>query len=171
MSMTTNIPVFDANKPSVAKMILGLNTPWKMRLFFFKNLPSCWFWGVKVKECTTDRCIVTIPYKWTNKNPFRSVYFAALCGAGELSTGTLAQIAIYDRGRISMLVTEVEASFTKKATGLISFVCEEGKAIQETVQNAIDTGEGQTIKVCSTGFDASNEEVCRIWMTWSFKVR
>lgn len=169
--MLNNIPAFDVSRPSVVKMITGLNTPWKMRVFFLRNLPSCLFWGVRIKECTADRCVVNIPYKRANKNPFRSIYFAALCGAGELSTGTLAQIAIYDRGRISMLVTQVEASFTKKATGMISFICEEGKAIQETVQKAINTGEGQTIRVLSIGQNESNEEVCRVWLTWSFKVR
>ncbi len=162
---------FDAKSPSLLRLISNLNTPWKMRLYFLRKLPSCLFWGVRVQSCTPDEGKVSIPYSRRTQNPFRSIYFAALAGAAELSTGLLAIIALHGRGRISMLITNIEAEFTKKADTRTTFTCTEGKAIRESVQRAIDTGEGQTIRVLSTGRNASGEEVCKVWLTWSFKVK
>ena len=168
---TTQTSTFDAQRPSLLKMISDLQVPWKMRWFFLKSLPSCWFWGVRVKYCDIDRCEVTVPYSWRTKNPFRSVYFATLCGAGELSTGTLALMALHERVPISMLITSIEASFSKKAVGIITFTCEAGQQIRDAVDEAIHTGEGQVVKVLTVGHNEDGVEVCKVWLTWSFKVK
>ncbi|MDX1942663.1 MAG: DUF4442 domain-containing protein [Saprospiraceae bacterium] len=155
--------------PAKSKLIANLNTPWKMRLYFWQRLPSLLFWGVKIKYCDTDKVEITIPFSWRTQNPFRSTYFAALCGAAELSTGTLGLIAIEGRGRISMLITHIEAEFYKKATGLTTFTCEEGKKIQDTVQKTMDSGEAQQIRVTSVGTNTFGEIVTKVTLTWSFK--
>ncbi len=170
-SQETAIPPFDAQAPGLLSFIRNLETPWKLRLYFLQKLPSCWFWGVRIREAAPARCQVAIPYNWRTQNPFRSIYFAALAGAAELSTGTLALIALHGRGRISMLITGLEGQFTKKANTRITFTCEQGEAIQKTVQKAIDTGEGQTTRVLTVGRNEGGEEVCRFWLTWSFKVK
>ena len=170
-SERTTIPRFDAKAPGLLSLIRNLGTPWKMRLYFLQRLPSCWFWGVRIKEVAPGRCRVTIPYSWRTQNPFRSIYFAALAGAAELSTGALALIALHGRGRISMLITGLEGQFLKKADTLTTFTCEQGAAIQEAVQEAIDSGEGRTARILSVGRNEAGEEVCRFWLTWSFKVK
>lgn len=170
-SETTAIPPFDAKAPGLLSLTRNLATPWKMRLYFLRKLPSCWFWGVRIREVAPERCRVTIPYGWRTQNPFRSTYFAALAGAAELSTGALAMIALHGRGRISMLITGLEGQFTKKANTRTTFTCEQGKAIQDAVQKAIDTGEGQTVRILSVGRNEAGEEVCRFRLTWSFKVK
>lgn len=170
-SERTTIPRFDAKAPGLLSLIRNLGTPWKMRLYFLQRLPSCWFWGVRIKEIAPGRCQVTIPYSWRTQNPFRSIYFAALAGAAELSTGALALIALHGRGRISMLITGLEGQFLKKADTLTTFTCEQGAAIQEAVQEAIDSGEGRTARILSVGRNEAGEEVCRFWLTWSFKVK
>ncbi|MCO6487655.1 MAG: DUF4442 domain-containing protein [Phaeodactylibacter sp.] len=170
-SERTTIPRFDAKAPGLLSLIRNLNTPWKMRLYFLQRLPSCWFWGVRVREATPARCQVTIPYSWRTQNPFRSIYFAALAGAAELSTGALALIALHGRGRISMLITGLEGQFVKKADTLTTFTCEQGDVIQEAVQEAIDSGEGRTARILTVGRNEAGEEVCRFWLTWSFKVK
>lgn len=170
-SDTTLIPPFDAGAPGLVSFIRKLNAPWKLRLHFLRRLPSCWFWGVRIRELGPDRCRVAIPYDWRTQNPFRSTYFAALAGAAELSTGALALIALHGRGRISMLVTGLEGEFVKKADTLTTFTCEEGPAIREAIQRAIDTGEGQKVRIPTAGVNEAGEEVCRFWLTWSFKVK
>lgn len=170
-SERTTIPRFDAKAPGLLSLIRNLGTPWKMRLYFLQRLPSCWFWGVRVREATPARCQVTIPYSWRTQNPFRSIYFAALAGAAELSTGALALIALHGRGRISMLITGLEGQFVKKADTLTTFTCEQGDVIQEAVQEAIDSGEGRTARILTVGRNEAGEEVCRFWLTWSFKVK
>ncbi len=144
----------------------------KFVLYFLFRLPSAIWWGFRVKECTHQRAEITLPYNWRSQNPYKSIYFAAQTGAAELSTGILASMAIQDRGcRISMLVRHIECEFVKKANSLTTFTCEDGEAVLETVQRAIDTGEGQSIVMNSTGVQANGEVVSRLKITWSFKVK
>jgi hypothetical protein len=170
-TMSNSRSVFDPEAPAVRRYIQDLNTAWKMRLYFWQKIPSLIFWGVRVKSADPYRCQVTMPYGWRTQNPFRSIYFAAQCGAAELSTGLLSIIATHGRGPISMLITGVEAEFVKKADSRTTFTCEEGDKILEVVQRAIDTGEGQEVTVTSTGVQESGEVVSRIRFRWSFKVK
>lgn len=150
-------------------LVRNLNTPWKMRWYFLRKLPSCWFWGVRVQQCSPQQAQVSIPFNWRTQNPFRSIYFAALAGAAELSTGLLAILALHGKGPFSMLITKVEVQFSKKADTLTVFTCEEGLVIQQAVQQAIDTGQGVEVCVKTTGRNTAGELVCEAWLTWSFK--
>lgn len=144
--------------------------PVKFRMFLFSKLPSAYFSGVRVKEASEDRCLVTVPYKWFSQNPFRSTYFACLAMAAEMSTGLLALAHIYKRvPAVSMLVTKLEASYHKKAVGNTSFECTQGLEIKQAIETAIATGEGQVITVKATGRNNQNELVAEFLLTWSFK--
>ncbi|RLD22532.1 MAG: thioesterase [Bacteroidetes bacterium] len=156
--------------PAVRKTLKQLNG-WRITAWLFWKLPMAFFLGVRVKSCTPDRADVTLPFWWMSQNPFRSIYFAAQCSAAELSTGVLATLAIAEHGNISMLVSRLEVEYTKKATSRTTFTCEDGQLIFEAVQKAIDTGEGQTITITSTGRLASGEVVSLNKFTWSFRVR
>lgn len=171
MTTSTTSNAFNAQAPEIQKLIADLNTKWKMRFYFWRRLPSLLFWSVRVKYCDHQRAEVAIPFKWRTQNPFRSTYFAALCGAAELSTGLLSLIAIHGRGRISMLITNLEAEFVKKATDITTFKCEAGDQIREAVQKAIDTGEAQQIRVTSVGTNPAGETVAKMTLNWSFKIK
>jgi len=112
-----------------------------------------------------------IPYGWRTKNPFKSIYFAALAGAGEFSTGMLCLIAMQNRKDIAMLVIKQEATFSKKAVGNIVFTCEDGQAVIDVMQRVLDTGEAVSITMTGIGRDEQGDEVCRVMITWSFKLR
>ncbi|MEZ4961801.1 MAG: DUF4442 domain-containing protein [Saprospiraceae bacterium] len=157
--------------PVAAKYLHDIQSPGKLKLYFLKNLPSAAWWGLQVKSATPYRAEVVIPYNWRTKNPFRSIYFAALAGAGELSTGILANLARMGTVPISMLVVRQEAEFVKKATTPITFTCEEGALVQETVKKAVETRLPQTLRMTGTGRDATGEIVCKVYMTWSFKAK
>lgn len=162
---------FDPGSIAVQKLLAKLNDPFKMRLFFLWKLPSLLLWKVRVLSVDPDVGKVAIPFSWRAQNPFRSTYFAALSGAGELSTGLLAMIAMEGRGQMSMLVTKVEAEYMKKAVGTTVFTCTAGPEIREAVQRAYDTGEGQQVSVSSTGTGEDGTMVCRVVLHWSFKAR
>ena len=147
-------------------------SPLKLRLYLLKNLPAAFFAGLRITKADADRCVVSIPYKWFTRNPFRSTYFACLSMAAEMSTGILAMAHVYNANpRVSMLVVNLEAAFTKKATDHTSFVCNDGKAIRDAVERAKATGEPQTVRVRSIGTNAQGETVAEFFITWSFKVR
>ncbi len=153
------------------RMLLAMNNKWKMWLFYLFKLPSAWFWGIKIKSADYDKGVVTLPYSWFSKNPFRSIYFASQAGAAELSTGLLGLITVENKPPISMLITGVEAKFVKKADSMTTFTCDEGSKIRETVERAIETGEGHVVTVTSTGVDSAGEIVSLFKFTWSFKLK
>jgi hypothetical protein len=73
--------------------------------------------------------------------------------------------------KISMLVTQNNARFTKKAKGLITFTCDQGDLIDEALQNAITTGKGQTVVLTAKGIDQSGDEVSSFDFEWSLKLK
>lgn len=171
MSATITSALVELN-PEAKKLQAALNSPWKMRYFFFSKLPTLTWWGVKIKSLTRERGQTTIPYGWRTQNPFQSTYFAAQAGASELSTGMLGMLASAGRGKISMLITGMEAEFVKKATGTVVFTCEDGAAIEATVLRAIETGEGQTFRATSVGVqEDTGVVVSKMYFTWSFKAK
>ena len=112
----------------------------KLNLFTVFNLPAAYFTGVRTKSIDAQKCIVTVKHRWINQNPFKSMFWAVQGMAAELSTGALIMMKIQkSQQKISMLVTQNNARFTKKAKGLITFTCEQGHLIDEALQNAITT--------------------------------
>jgi len=146
--------------------------PVRFRMFLLSRLPSAYFSGLRIRDLDENRCLVTVPYKWFSKNPFHSTYFACLGMAAEMSTGALAMARVYKRTpTLSMLVVKMEADFFKKADGLTSFLCNDGKLIEDTIQKAITSGEGQSVRISSSGTNQKGELVAEFFITWSFKVK
>ncbi|MDX1666933.1 MAG: DUF4442 domain-containing protein [Saprospiraceae bacterium] len=167
----TPLTTFDPERKAVINFLRDARSPWKMRLYFLKNLPSAFFWGMKVNSLSPGHCSVHLPYGWRTQNPFRSIYFAAQLGAAELSTGLLASLAIRGRGPVSMLVTGIESDFVKKADSLTTFTCNQGEAIIQAVDAALATGQPQQITVVSVGTKPDGQVVSRTQVTWSFKAK
>lgn len=147
-------------------------TPFKLNLYMFFKLPSAFWAGVRVKEITAQQCSTKVTHRWFNQNPFNSMYFAVQAMAAEFTTGALVMYQIKHSGKnISMLVAKNSASFTKKATGRITFTCNEGTNIKEIIEQAISTNEGQTIWLTSIGVNSKGEQVSEFKFEWTIKVR
>jgi len=145
-------------------------TPNKLNKFLMFKLPSAFLCGVRLKELTNEKTIVSVRHRWINQNPFKSMYFAVQSMAAELSTGALVIAKIQESGKkISMLVTNHEGEFSKKAVGKIRFVCEDGKLIDKALADAIEFGEGQKIVMKSVGYDEENDIVSTYKFEWSVK--
>lgn len=157
---------------STASFIKLVKHPLKFRLFLLGNLPAAYFSGVRVREISEERSVVTVPYKWFTRNPFRSTYFACLSMAAEMSTGTLAMAHLYKRKpAVSMLVTKVESSYHKKASGRTWFTCEDGLLLAKTIRQSIDSGQPQELRARSVGKNQAGELIAEFYVTWSFKAR
>jgi len=146
--------------------------PFFFKLFLFLKLPMAFLAGLKLKELSAAHAVVAMKYKYLNKNPFGSIYFACLSMAGEIASGMLAaSIAYKSNPNISMLVVEVQINFTKKAVGTILFECNQGKEILATIQKSIITGDGQTIEALTIARDEEGDVVAEFFIKWSFKVK
>lgn len=149
-----------------------VNHPFKFRFYLFYNLPAAFFSGIKILECSKEKCITSVPFKWLTQNPFSSAYFASLAMAAEMSTGVLALSNIYKRApAVSMLITKMEATYFKKATAITYFTCEDGIKITNAVNEAGKGGEGTTITAKSTGRNSKEEPIAEFIFTWSFRLK
>lgn len=140
--------------------------------FLFFKLPSAFLCGVRAKYIDSERCEVTVRHRWINQNPFNSMYFAVQAMAAELSTGALVMSKIRNSGqKISMLVANNKCNFSKKATGKITFTCNDGAKIQNAIDQTIATGEGQTCWMTSIGSNEKGEQVSEMQFEWTVKVK
>ena len=147
-------------------------SPFKLNVYMFFKLPSAFWCGVRAKYISSEVCKSTVKYRWFNQNPFNSMYFAVQAMAAEFTTGVLVMHQIQESGKnISMLVANNKATFTKKARGRISFECNQGNLIKDTIQKAIVTNEGQTIWLTSVGTDEKGDKVSEMQFEWSVKVK
>lgn len=141
------------------------------KILWFK-LPIAKIAGLKLYHFDENKAQILVKYGWLNQNPFKSMFWAVQGMAAELSTGVLSISKIQKSGKkISMLVVGLEANFTKKAVGKIVFTCEQGNELDEILQKAIETGEGQTLKMRSIGLDEKGDQVAEFFFNWSFKVK
>ena len=144
----------------------------KLNFFIALNLPSAFFCGVRIKSIDQSICITFVRYKWINKNPFNSMYWAVQGMAAELATGALVLSKINKtKKNISMLVVGSKVKFNKKARGVISFSCDQGLLIDNALKNAIETNESTEITLNAQGKNCNGEIVSKFSFVWSLKVK
>lgn len=165
--MTEKLNTFKQNQSPLMKISSG-----KLNSFLMFKLPSAWLCGVRVKTINENECVTGVRHRWINQNPFNSLYFAVQAMAAELSTGALVMGQIQQSGkRISMLVAQNNARFTKKATGRITFTCTDGHLISDAITKTLETGEGQTFWMRSTGVNEKGEEVSQFEFEWTIRAK
>lgn len=147
-------------------------TATQLNRFLLFKLPSAYICGVRLKEISSEKCEVSVKHRWINQNPFRSMYFAVQAMAAELTTGALVMLHIQQSNRnITMLVANNKAVFIKKATGRITFICQNENQIQTAIQNTIATGEGQIFWLKSIGINEKGEQVSEMDFEWTIKLK
>ena len=145
--------------------------PWKLKLFMLGKLPMGFLAGLRIVAFDESKAAVAIRLGYLTKNPFRSIYFACLAMAAELASGVQGMALVSDGAPVSMLVVGMEATFTKKAVGRVTFLSEDGAAIAQAVAGTRADGEGRTVPCTSVGRDEAGDEVATFRITWSFKAK
>jgi uncharacterized cupredoxin-like copper-binding protein len=155
-----------------AELVSKMTNPWTFKFYCLQKLPSLAFWGVKVNSLDAKGAVTSAKYKWTNTNPFKSMYFSALCGAAELSTGLPFMYHMMEKGQFSYLVVGFSSKFNKKAVGNIQFKCEDGDKIGAMINSlASKPGNSDTITVTAKAINESNEVVAEFEVLWSIKYK
>ena len=154
---------------AVQKNLLG---GFRSRLALLAVLPLAFFTGLRARRLDERVCTVTVNYRWLNRNPFRSTYWAVLGMAAEMAGGAL--VIQYTHGQkpsVATLVTAVTGKFLKKAVGTTTFSCESGREIAEAVLQSVATGEAREIVCTVRGVSEDGTPVAEFVFTWSVKVR
>jgi hypothetical protein len=140
--------------------------------FLFFKLPSAYWSGVRVKSVDDKECKVTVKLSWFNKNPFKSIFWAVQGMAAELTTGMLVTKEIRERNvNISMLVTSNSSKFLKKATGRITFSCNQGFDVKKVFDELDKENSTSKILLFSKGIDEAGDIVSEFEFEWSLKRR
>ena len=141
-------------------------------LFTFFKLPSVFWTGIRVTKIDLDSCEVSVKHRWINQNPFKSMFWAVQGMAAEFTTGTLIMNTIRDSNRkVSMLVLNNKANFSKKATGRITFSCTQGAELTKLMNELIETGTPKTIWMESIGINEAGDIVSRFNFEWTLNIK
>lgn len=147
-------------------------SPVGFKLFMLRQLPLAAFAGLKLRSLDEGGCTVILPGGWRTQNPFRSTYFAAQAMAAEMSTGAPALVLVQsNEAKISLLVTEVRAKYTKKIGGESQFTFREVGEMADVIERAAQTGEAATYLAHSTGRNEKGDIASEFEILWSFKRR
>ena len=150
--------------------------PLTFSLYFLLNVPMVWFSGMKLSKLSKKKCVSYLPfkwyYRWQNMNPFKSMYFAVQCMGAEISTASLVALAIAGtKPSIAFIVTSMSSKYFKKATGNVSFTCNDGEVVFNAVEKAKSSNNGVEVKIKTTGTLDDGTIVSEFYFTWSLKQR
>ena len=136
------------------------------------QIPIAWAAGVRMESFGLDETKIYVELDRMNQNPFKSMFWAVQGMAAEFAGGLMVNVKARMTGKdISMLVVAQESVFTKKALGKITFTCSDGGLIDDKIKVALETGEGQTMVLTSTGLDEQGDQVAQFKFTWSVKAK
>jgi hypothetical protein len=149
-----------------------MKSPFQYNLYNFFKLPSVWWCGVRVKSVNKESCLVSVKHRWINQNPFKSMFWAVQGMAAELTTGVLIMEAIQNSKRkVSMLVLNNRANFSKKARGKVLFECDEKQKLSKAMNQLVKTQQPQTIWLTSKGIDQNGDIVSTFEFEWTLLLK
>ncbi len=158
--------------PEQLKFRKKMLNPFYFWMFLMTQLPAGWIAGLRLRSLEGEKCTTSVPFKFLNKNPFKSIYFAVQSMAAELSTASLVLLGIQGiRPSVAFIIVDLDATFIKKATGRTYFTCEDGAKVNEAIERCINTGEAVTVKLKTVGRMKDGTEVSTFHFTWSLKQR
>ena len=100
------------------------------------------------------------------------MFWAVQGMAAELTTGLLIMKGIKEsNAKVSMLVLNNNANFSKKATGRITFSCTQGAEITQLMDELIKSGTPKTIWMESVGTDEAGDVVSRFNFEWTLIIK
>jgi len=146
--------------------------PSGINLYTFLKLPSAWWCGIRIIKITDKECLARVRLKWFNQNPFKSMFWAVQGMAAELATGVLIMRASsLSQSKISMLVINNKANFTKKARGTIIFSCTPNHLIKDTFTKLLETKQPQTLWLQAQGKDSQGDVVSTFEFEWTLLLK
>ena len=154
------------------KAIQKNSVSFKFKIYLMLKLPMGFLSGMRIRKLTEETCEVTVPYKWINKNPFKSTFWAVLGMAAEMNgAALLLQYTQNQSPSISTYPVTCEAEFVKKATDITTFKCNDGLMVKEKVLEAMKSAEGVTFETVMNGLNQNGELICKFKFLWSIKSR
>ncbi len=147
-------------------------SPWKQKLYYLKSLPMGLISGIRLTRLDEEKSVTEVPFRWCNKNPFNSMYFAVQSMAAELSTAAPVMLALKGvDADIALIIIDIKAEFVKKAQSRVTFLSVDYDKIYDAVAELKKAGDIETVVTKTVGSDVCGDDVAIFYFTWSFKRR
>jgi len=145
---------------------------WMVKLFGLSKVPMIYYCKPKVIQFNNELLEIKIPLNRRTQNHLNSMYFGALAVGADVTGGFLALPAIQkSKRKINLLFKDFNAKFLKRAEADVHFICQDGIAVNNLVQQAIATKERQnyTLKIIAKTPSISDDIVAEFDLTLSIK--
>lgn len=154
------------------QLVKRMTNPFTFIPFSLIKIPMLAIAGVRIKELTVEKSLVTAPFKHVNKNPFKSMYFAVQAMTAELSTAGAVMLALdaFEQ-KFAYIVVGIKADFVKKADSKVFFECNDYQEVIESLKSSVSANEPVVVPTIATGKLADGTVVSTFEVTWSFKLR
>jgi hypothetical protein len=164
--------VHDSSSTDFKQPRLGPAYRFLFPIYLLFQLPLAWVAGLRLVSLEQGRCVVRMRHRFWNKNPFGSMYFAAMAMGAEMSTGLPAYVFLrQNRKSVSLLLAGMEADYHKKAVGRLTFEFEDQGELLQALGNLKRSGDACRIVLVSRCYDASKQLMAEFRFTWTFRQR
>ena len=143
-----------------------------VRLFGLTKVPMIWYCRPRVIEHNDEKIEIRIPLKRRTKNHLGSMYFGVLAVGADITGAFLAMDPIQESGRnIALIFKDFKADFLKRPEGDVHFICKDGLAIKELVNQVAHSTErhNYTLSIEALVPSISSDVVARFELTLSLK--
>jgi hypothetical protein len=150
------------------KLSKQLLSPWKLRLWMLRSLTMGLLTGMIIVELNEEGCRVKLKDRWWIRNPFRSVYWAVMSMAAEMSTGALLY-AYASEPKVQFILVEMKAKFYKKVRGKSFYFCRAGEAIRKELAELQNTNDTRMVILPALALDESGTTVAEFEFYWQLR--
>jgi hypothetical protein len=145
-----------------------LQNRWQLRFWMLKHLPMGLLSGMYIESLGEEGCKVVLKDRWWIRNPFRSVFWAVMSMAAEMSTGAL-MYAYVSGSKLQFILVQMEAKFFRKAKGKSSYFCYSGQDVLRWMQNIEDTGDTSVVILPVVARDEDNQILAEFKFYWQLR--
>ena len=150
------------------KIAQRLVRPWQLRIWMLTHLPMGLVSGMSIESLDENSCKVVLKDRLWIRNPFRSVFWAVMGMAAELSSGSL--VYAWASGTNSkFILTGIEGKFLKKLRGKSSYFCQSGQEVRRSLDSLENPGDQIVLIMPVIAQDQAGDTVAEFQFHWQFK--
>jgi hypothetical protein len=142
-----------------------LTSRWQLRLWMVTKLPMGLLSGMYVESLDENSCEVVLRDRWWIRNPFRSVFWAVMGMAAELSTGALVY-AYVSGSDVKFILVGMEAKFFKKTKGKSYYFCNAGLDVLRSIELLVNTNDPSFVILPVIAKDEAEQVLATFTFQW-----
>ena len=124
--------------------------------------------GMVIESLDESGCKVMLKDRFWIRNPFRSVFWAVMGMAAELSTGALIY-AYVSGSNTKYILIGINCEFLKKVRGKSFYFCSSGQDVLRNLNSLENPGDTCTVILPVTAYDQAEQIVAEFKFSWQLR--